>query len=86
MTDEAGNYGFFNVKIGTYTITVEHTGFAKFTTPDVKVDVTARQRVDAQLQVGAVSDTVTVTGAAAAFQSNNSCCWSAVRRGVAFIQ
>ncbi len=71
-SDEAGNYGFFNVKIGTYTITVEHPGFAKFTTPDVKVDVTARQRVDANLQVGAVSDTVTVTGAAAVLDTDSS--------------
>src|SRR5580692_7337267 len=48
VTDEAGNYGFFNVKVGTYTVTVEHPGFTKFSTADVKVDVTARQRVDAK--------------------------------------
>src|ERR1700685_3329509 len=51
-SDEAGNYGFFNVKVENYTITVEHPGFSKFTTADVKVDVTARQRVDAKLAVG----------------------------------
>src|ERR1035438_10077482 len=49
VTDEAGDYGFFNVKVGTYTITVQNPGFTKFTTADVQVDVTARQRVDAKL-------------------------------------
>ena len=71
-TDEAGNYSFFNVKIGTYTIAVEHTGFQKFTTPDVKVEVNARQRVDAKLSVGQVSESVTVTGAAAVLETDTS--------------
>jgi len=71
-SDEAGNYGFFNVKVGTYTISVEHAGFSKFTTADVKVDVTARQRVDAKLQVGAVSDIVTVTGVAEVLDTDTS--------------
>src|ERR1019366_7053596 len=29
-TDLSGNYDFFNVKVGHYTITVELTGFSKF--------------------------------------------------------
>ena len=72
VTDEAGAYGFFNVKVGTYTIVVEHAGFAKFTTADIGVDVTARQRVDAKLQVGAVTDSVTVTGAAEILDTDTS--------------
>ena len=38
-TDENGNYDFFNVKVGRYTVTVEHAGFSKFTTTDVSVNV-----------------------------------------------
>ncbi len=72
VTDAAGDYGFFNVKVGTYTITVEHAGFTKFTTPDVRVDVTARQRVDAKLQVGQITESVTVTGAAEVLQTDSS--------------
>jgi hypothetical protein len=71
-SDESGNYEFFNVKVGLYTITVEHVGFAKFSTKDVRVDVNARQRVDAALQVGAVSDTINVTGVAAALETDSS--------------
>jgi hypothetical protein len=45
-TDENGNYNFFNVKVGRYTITAELAGFTKFSTTDVGVNVNARQRVD----------------------------------------
>ncbi len=71
-TDENGNYDFFNVKVGRYTISVEATGFTKFTTTDVGVNVNARQRVDATLQVGAITETVEVTGVAAVLQTDSS--------------
>src|ERR1700691_6380083 len=57
-TDDAGNYDFFDVKVGRYAITAEQTGFSKFTTTDVRVDVDACQRVDIGLQVGAVTTSV----------------------------
>jgi hypothetical protein len=71
-TDENGNYDFLNVKVGRYTISVEASGFARFTTPNVMVNVNARQRVDATLQVGAASQTVEVSGAAAALETDSS--------------
>ena len=71
-TDDNGNYNFFNVKVGRYTITVEASGFTKFTTTGVTVNVNARQRVDATLQVGAVSESIEVTGAAAALETDSS--------------
>src|SRR6476659_5942503 len=52
VTDEGGNYDFFNVRVGRYTITAEEAGFTKFSTSDVVVNVNARQRVDITLQVG----------------------------------
>jgi hypothetical protein len=71
-TDENGNYNFFNVKVGRYTIAVEAKGFSRFTTADVGVNVNARQRVDATLQVGAMTESIEVTGAAAALQTDSS--------------
>jgi hypothetical protein len=71
-TDDNGNYDFFNVKVGTYTVTVEGTGFSKFTTKDIRVNVEARQRVDASLQVGEVTTEVTVTGAASVLETDTS--------------
>jgi len=71
-TDDAGNYDFFNVRVGRYTITAAQTGFSKFTTTDVRVDVDARQRVDIGLQVGAVTTSVEVSGAAAVLETDTS--------------
>lgn len=71
-TDDNGNYDFFNVRAGKYAITVEATGFTKFTTKDVIVNVSARQRVDATLQIGAISESIEVTGAAAALETDSS--------------
>src|ERR1035437_10591588 len=70
--DDNGNYDFFNVRVGRYSIVVEHAGFSKFTTTNVAVNVNARQRVDATMQVGAVTESVEVTGAAAALETDSS--------------
>ena len=71
-TDGNGNYDFFNVKVGRYTVTAELTGFSKFSSPDIAVEVNARQRVDAVLQVGSVTDTVTVNGTASVVETDTS--------------
>jgi hypothetical protein len=71
-TDEAGNYDFFNVKFGHYTITVEATGFSRFSSADIAVAVNSRQRVDATLQVGSVSETVTVNDQASVVETDTS--------------
>ncbi|MEI9972785.1 MAG: carboxypeptidase regulatory-like domain-containing protein [Ignavibacteriota bacterium] len=70
-TDGNGEYDFLNVKVGRYTLAVEAAGFAKSTT-DVAVDVEARQRVDITMQVGGVTDSVTVSGAVATLDTDNS--------------
>ena len=51
---------------------MEAAGFSKVSTTDVGVDVNARQRVDLTLQVGAVTETVEVTGAASALETDSS--------------
>ena len=71
-TDLSGNYDFFNVKVGRYTITVELTGFSKFSSAGIAVNVNARQRVDAVLQVGSVTETVTVSDQASIVETDTS--------------
>jgi hypothetical protein len=71
-TDDSGNYNFFNVKVGAYTVTVEAPGFSKVSTSDVQVAINARQRVDLTLQVGSVTESVQVTGAAATLETDIS--------------
>ena len=71
-TDDGGNYTFPNVKVGKYTVTAEASGFSKAVAADVRVDVSARQRVDLSLQVGQITDSVQVTDAAAALETDSS--------------
>ena len=71
-TDADGNYDFFNAKTGKYTVTVEAAGFSKVSTSNVEVVIGARQRVDLTMQVGAVSQSVEVTGAAAVLETDTS--------------
>jgi hypothetical protein len=71
-TNSAGNYEFLTVKIGDYTISAEASGFASLTTEKFNVAVNARQRVDVKLTVGAATETVTVSGAAALVETDSS--------------
>ena len=71
-SDENGNYTFSNVKIGRYSVSAEAVGFSRAVATDVVVNVNARQRVDLTLQVGVVSETVEVSGAASVLQTDSS--------------
>jgi Carboxypeptidase regulatory-like domain len=71
-TNVAGHYLFDLVEPGTYTITVESVGFSKFVQEQLSVSSRADVTVDARLQVGEVSETVTVTAEAATLQFNNA--------------
>jgi hypothetical protein len=70
--DDSGNYTFSNVKIGRYKVTAEANGFSKQEASDIRVEVGARQRLDFALTVGAVTETVEVSGAAAALETDSS--------------
>jgi hypothetical protein len=72
ITDEVGNYDFFSVKVGRYTINVEAGGFSKASVSDIAANVNARQRVDVTLQVGQVSETVEVVDAPAVLETDSS--------------
>lgn len=63
-TNESGNYVFADLPPGTYSVTVEQTGFKKETRTDVAVTINTTARVDMRLQPGNVTETVEVSGAA----------------------
>jgi hypothetical protein len=63
-TSNTGNYTLPNLPAGTYELTVDASGFKKFNRPGITIDVAATVRVDATLQVGAATDTVTVNAEA----------------------
>ena len=72
VSGEDGNFTFSNVRIGSYTVSAEAPGFSKAVAKDITVNVNARQRVDLMLQVGAVTETVEVTAAAAVLETDSS--------------
>jgi hypothetical protein len=63
-TTNTGNYTLANLPVGTYALTVDASGFKKFDRPGLVVQVAETIRVDAVLQVGASTDTVTVNAEA----------------------
>jgi hypothetical protein len=67
-----GNFAFTPIKIGTYTLTAEFTGFQKLVQKDVTVQVQQRVAVDLVLQPGMVNQTVEVTGAPPALQTQDA--------------
>ena len=71
-TDANGNYTFFDVRIGKYTLRAESTGFKVAVASEFTVSVNAHQRVDLNLQVGDVSERVVVESAASAIEMDSS--------------
>jgi hypothetical protein len=71
-TDAAGNFLFVNQRLGSYRVRAEQTGFRVSETDAFQLTVDARQRVDLTVEIGAVSESVTVTGAADILESDSS--------------
>ncbi|MFN2512338.1 MAG: carboxypeptidase regulatory-like domain-containing protein [Pyrinomonadaceae bacterium] len=64
-TSDAGGYGFEGVPVGDYKIEVETKGFKKAQVTDVHASVSAPSAVDIQLELGDVSEVVTVAAGSA---------------------
>ncbi len=71
-SDATGDYTFLNLRIGTYKVAAEAPGFKIAASDPFVLTVNARQRVNLNLAVGAVTETVVVEAAAAALASDTS--------------
>ncbi len=71
-SSETGLYLFDFVEPGSYTLTVEATGFSKFIQENIVVQMRGDVTVDASLKPGAVLESITVSEAPAAVQFNSS--------------
>lgn len=71
-TDSAGIYVFAFVEPGTYTVTVESSGFAKYVQKNVTVQAGGEVTVDASLTPGALEQSVTVTTTPPAIETTSS--------------
>src|SRR5881409_1884384 len=61
-TNDSGNYSVIHLIPDTYRVKVEASGFKAYDVPSVLVQVDTTTRVDPQLQVGEVTQSVEVTG------------------------
>jgi hypothetical protein len=59
-TNEDGNYTFSSIQDGVYTVEVSLQGFKKVIQENIQVKVNTTVRVDLTLQIGAVTETVSV--------------------------
>ncbi len=71
-TNEAGFYNATNLPPGQYSVSFEQRGFSRITREHVVLQVDATVRVDATLQLGSMSQQVTVAAGAELLQTEKS--------------
>jgi len=71
VTDSSGNYTLAELQTGTYVVTAQKPGFAKYQIDSVVVEVTSERRVDIELSV-AGSDTVVLVAPAAQVETTTN--------------
>ncbi|MBL8176761.1 MAG: TonB-dependent receptor [Bryobacterales bacterium] len=72
VSSEAGLYNLVRMPVGRYDLTVEYQGFKTAKKPDVPLAVGAVLTIDVQLEVGASSESVTVTAETPVIESTRS--------------
>ena len=70
--DATGYYSIPNLPQGTYDLSVSAAGFRPLTQKGVNVGINSVSRVDLSLEVGAVTESVTVEASAALLQTNKT--------------
>jgi hypothetical protein len=71
-TDTAGEFTAPSLPTGKYTLTAELSGFKTVSMSGIDVGVDQRVRVNARLEIGAVSESVTITGSSPLVQTSSS--------------
>jgi outer membrane receptor protein involved in Fe transport len=71
-TNADGSYNFPTVQTGTYDVTVSKQGFKTLTRSNVEVTLNSITRSDMALEIGAVTETVSVTADAAQLQTDRA--------------
>ncbi|MBI3696743.1 MAG: carboxypeptidase regulatory-like domain-containing protein, partial [Acidobacteria bacterium] len=71
LVNETGYYLVTNIPIGSYEIEAEATGFKKFLQKRVIVDVNSKVAADIVLEVGSVTESITVTADSAQLETSN---------------
>ncbi|MBV9072396.1 MAG: TonB-dependent receptor, partial [Acidobacteria bacterium] len=70
-TNDAGVYNIPRVPIGTYQVAIESSGFQRQVHTPITLDLNQTARLDFQMKVGAVNETIEVTTAAPELQTQS---------------
>ena len=71
-TNESGTYRFPTIAPGMYSVRVQADGFRAFHQSGVEVTANSLTRIDTHLEIGAVTEQVTVEGGALALQTDRA--------------
>ncbi|MFN7936637.1 MAG: carboxypeptidase regulatory-like domain-containing protein [Bryobacteraceae bacterium] len=71
-TNESGQYVAYSVPTGGYAVTVEHSGFQKLVRSGIQLTAADTLRIDLQLTVGSVQETVEVKESTPLLQSQTA--------------
>src|SRR5207237_3841315 len=72
VTTNSGEYNAPNLPPGAYRVEITFSGFKRFVQQNVVVSAATTVRIDAQLQLGQVSEQIEVTAAAATIQTGDA--------------
>jgi hypothetical protein len=72
VSNEAGNYNVTGLPVGTYIVKAELSRFKTAATKPLQLEASQIARVDFKLELGAVEETVQVTGETAVLQSETA--------------
>jgi len=70
-TSDAGVYRISFLPIGSYVVSAELAGFKKVISDVIQLEVNQTARVDLKLEIGAITDEVTVSGTSPVLQTEN---------------
>lgn len=72
VTNNTGYYQILDLPVGSYTVSVEHEGFAKVVTAAAQLDINQSLRIDMHLKPGSVVETVKVDAQATQVETVDS--------------
>jgi hypothetical protein len=72
VTDSEGRYTIIDLRPGTYTVTFSLTGFTTFRREGIALSIGFTATVNADMQVGALEESITVSGSAPLVDAQNT--------------
>ena len=72
VTDSEGQFKIVDLRVGTYTVTFSLTGFSTFKREGIELSAGFTASVNAEMKVGALEETVTVTGQSPLVDTQNT--------------